>query len=604
VRARVAALTTAVLTVAAFLAAFTTGPATAAQPVPTRGFSAYSTGSLEHVSALQPGTTRVVNVDAPLSGASVNSAGLGKAIQSETQAVVQPSLPAKSSYARTGAAEVGLGTDVSQLTDPNQIILSKLVEASAPPSQDVVKDQLVEIPADPLVYAKAAYEQASAKNVCALGQPISYGENALANLQLLDAGAKNADGTMSQPVISVTPTSDPRTANFTKSYTYLYPNGDSTFGVASVSHMTVAPITLFKGMGGNEVTIELLGTWTLRVEASGQAGGAKVTFNPEGNSGDIALRVIVGGVVQGQLLLQDILGKAGVTIPANPLIQGTIATQPHAIGDDTKPAVALANGTSASAAVDILKLQVLNAAPQLQGADIRVGHMEGAANAAAGGIDCPLPVSKTANVTSVTAGPSGNVTYTITIPSSIADFNDIACDLQNISADDTASVQAPGGAVMNLTSADHNGVIDRKQVGPTVGQTGHISWANLGNYKKGSPPIVITVNANVPSTSGAGVITNTVTVHASLVNCNGGAVGTEFVNNALINGKAATINGSAIVGNANVAALNISPAQVKAAALAATGQNQPWLPVVGGGLLLGALGLIRSRRRLQPARVK
>ena len=218
----------------------------------------------------------------------------------------------------------------------------------------------------------------------------------------------------------------------------------------------------------------------------------------------------------------------------NPVVpvagDGRAMFQPHAIGDDTKPAQTSADGTSASAAVDIVKLQVLNAAPQLQGADIRIGHMEGSAKAAAGGIDCPLPVSKTANVSSVTAGPSGNVTYTITIPSSIADFNDIACDLQNISADDTASVQPPGGAVMNLTSADHGGVIDRKQVGPTVGQTGHIGWANLGNYKKGSPPIVL---------------------------------------------RSTRLR-----------------------------THLPWLPVAGGGLLLGALGLIRGRRRLHAAEVK
>jgi LPXTG-motif cell wall-anchored protein len=33
--------------------------------------------------------------------------------------------------------------------------------------------------------------------------------------------------------------------------------------------------------------------------------------------------------------------------------------------------------------------------------------------------------------------------------------------------------------------------------------------------------------------------------------------------------------------------------------LATTGQKYPWLPVLGGGLLLGALALMRSRRRLQ-----
>ncbi|MBV9412334.1 MAG: LPXTG cell wall anchor domain-containing protein, partial [Acidimicrobiia bacterium] len=40
-------------------------------------------------------------------------------------------------------------------------------------------------------------------------------------------------------------------------------------------------------------------------------------------------------------------------------------------------------------------------------------------------------------------------------------------------------------------------------------------------------------------------------------------------------------------------------AAVLPARLAETGQKDPWLPVLGGGLLLGALALMRSRRRLQ-----
>jgi len=37
---------------------------------------------------------------------------------------------------------------------------------------------------------------------------------------------------------------------------------------------------------------------------------------------------------------------------------------------------------------------------------------------------------------------------------------------------------------------------------------------------------------------------------------------------------------------------------------AETGQKDPWLPVVGGGLLLGSLALMRSRRRLLEIRHK
>ena len=49
---------------------------------------------------------------------------------------------------------------------------------------------------------------------------------------------------------------------------------------------------------------------------------------------------------------------------------------------------------------------------------------------------------------------------------------------------------------------------------------------------------------------------------------------------------------------------NVKAAAVQPARLAETGQKQPWLPVVGGGLLLGSLALMRSRRRLLEARTK
>src|SRR5207245_10033803 len=100
VRARVAALVTALLTAAGMLTMAAT-PASAQQSFPGSAvFSAYATGTQQHVTAVQPMTTRIVNVDTSVAGATANSQGLGTAIQNETQAVVQPSLPAKNSYAR------------------------------------------------------------------------------------------------------------------------------------------------------------------------------------------------------------------------------------------------------------------------------------------------------------------------------------------------------------------------------------------------------------------------------------------------------------------------------------------------------------------------
>ena len=79
-RARVAALATAVLTAAGVLAAFTPGPASAqgASFPGSAAFSGYSVGALEHFEALDNTTNqRAVNVDAPLSTAAFNSQGLG-----------------------------------------------------------------------------------------------------------------------------------------------------------------------------------------------------------------------------------------------------------------------------------------------------------------------------------------------------------------------------------------------------------------------------------------------------------------------------------------------------------------------------------------------
>src|SRR5947209_19871506 len=90
VRARVAALLTVLLTAAGMLTMAAT-PASAQQSFPGSAvFSAYTTGTQQHVTALQPMTTRVVNVDTSLAGATANSQGLGKAITSDTNAVVQP----------------------------------------------------------------------------------------------------------------------------------------------------------------------------------------------------------------------------------------------------------------------------------------------------------------------------------------------------------------------------------------------------------------------------------------------------------------------------------------------------------------------------------
>jgi len=605
-----------VLTVGGLLAAFSPAPAKAQSGAVFPGnaaFSAYTAGTMEHIHAVRPGTTNVANVEAPFSGASFNSQGLGTGITTEApiSSIIQPPQAGKNSYARTAGAEVGLGTDITAPTDPNQIILSKLLETNAPPSTDLVKDQLVEIPAAPLAYVKAAYERATSNwspDSCILGQPISYGENALAQAELLDAGNANPDGSLGKPVVSATPTGDPRTTNFTKSFTYLFPNGDGTFGVGSLTHMTLAPVTLFKGglpdsSGLPEITLEIAGTWTLRAEASGKPGGAVVTYGvPDVAKGDPTpiIRVLVAGVEQGALTIDQLTG-GGVNLdippgPAPHLLELQLGLPAHNIGGaaDSKP-LATADGTKAQGASDIIHVGVLNAAPDLQLAQINVGHMEANAVAPLGGVECRIPVSKTATPDPVKAGQ--DFTWDIAIPTRVDAFKGIDCDLVNIKATDIASVIS-GSPRADITGNDHGGTPTTGSV--SAGKPLTINFNDLGSYKKGDPPIHVKITGRIPATSGAGVLQNLVNVTANLANCKGGAAGQDLVGNAAVNGKAATINGSAVVGAATANNLDVEGAAVAPARLAETGQNEPWLPVVGGALLLGALGLMRSRRQLKP----
>ena len=243
--------------------------------------------------------------------------------------------------------------------------------------------------------------------------------------------------------------------------------------------------------------------------------------------------------------------------------------------------------------MDVVRVDlVVPAAPNQDVAEVRIGHMEASTVAPSGGIECPIPVTKTSNPDPVTAG--NPFTWTITIPSDASSLAGTDCDLTNISATDVAKVLS-GSPRATISGASNGGVVDSNSVSGST--QGKIHWDNLGTYHPGDPPKVITISGAIPANSGAGVIQNTVNVTASLGNCKGGAAGQDIVGTATIKGTANVV-GAAVKGTAFVNGPNVKSAAVQPARLAETGQNQPWLPVVGGGLLLGSLALMRSRRRV------
>ena len=580
-------------------------PVVSAQTTAAGPYGGYSTGTVIHADALQAAVEgpRLADAEVAFSGASALSTGLSQAVNNEMSQAVQPAAAAKNAYGRGSGLELGLGTTTPNNPNANQLILGALAEASAPPIGPLVTEEVGPVPADPVAYASLLRGQAAAvfdPNVCTIGQPLAYGLGYAADAQLLNAGEANADGSMQQPVVATDTSQNVRAVSQSKSFTYLKPNGDGTWGVVSETHQTIAPVTLFKGME-QEITIEALGEWVLRASASGKPGGAKIEYEPGGEVTPTTpiLRIIQPNAdepVNQILTFQDIFGPTGVQIPANPLVDISIGEAPRKIAapgavpdPEAKPDVA-GDGTSAAAAVDVVRINLLQ--PDLAGGfhalDLRIGHMEAKAITPAGGITCRIPVTKVANPNPVSAGQ--DFTWTITIPTSADAFKAIACDLTNITAVDNVTRES-GTPTWQLTGASHGGQIVNNN---------RVEWASIGGWKQGDPPINVTINGRIPSTSGAGVIRNTVDVTATLANCTGGAAGNALVGQiANITGTGTTTGnqvGQAITGTGTVSGPRVDSV-LAAAELPATGPSRLLVPA---GLAFLALGTVIAahRRRL------
>ena len=631
-RTRVAALAVAVLTAAGFLAAFTPGPASAQASFPgSAAFSGSATGTVVHADVLNiPSAPRLVDGEVAFSGEAANTAGLGGGVLNEMAQNVAPALASKNSYGRGSGLELGVGTTVPDSAKAaNQAIIAGLAQQSAAPIDSfgdtpgpdgVVTKEVGPVPGDPLVYASLLRGQAAANwnpNFCVLGAPLGYGLGYAADAQLIDTGTKNADGSMGAPLVAAdigTPTD--RTVSQSKSFTYLRPEPDGTFAVVSETHETIAPVTLFKNTP-NEVKIEVAGEWVLRTVSTGKPGGSFVEYAPAGNPSPTTPLVTItppGAASQILLKTQQLFGPGVLPTqislpPSTPggspyLLQVNVGESPRAPGSQNSPtpAITSADGTTTKAAVDVVRVDLVVPGVNQDIADVRIGHMEASSVAPSGGVDCPIPVTKTANPDPVTAG--NPFTWTISIPTNAQSLLGTDCDLTNITAHDVATKLSGDTVRADVSGASNGGVLGSNHT-VSGGNAVTVDW-NLGptvKYHPGDPPIVLTINGSIPSTSGAGVIQNTVTVHATLGNCTGGAAGQDIIGTATINGTANVV-GAAVQGTAFVQGPTVKSANVLAAQLATTGQKDPWVPVLGGGLLLGSLALMRSRRRLHAERQK
>jgi len=425
-------------------------------------------------------TMELANVGLANSRSGVDSTGLkainnemGNAVVPTDLQSIKPGLPSTASantYGGGSGLEVGLGTTLPNNPDLNQLILGGLAEQIAPcapagplcvdgrmppgsgPSGSVVKE-IGPIPADPLLFASLlrgrAYANFDATDPCAisdandtgglfdtgLGNDLAYGQGDTAHVELLNTAAQPPGGLPnplyaplgtpnSAPVISTTGNQPPdRFVGTARSFTRLVPNGDGTFGLVSETHETFAPITLFKN-SANQFTIELLGEWVLRVSATGKPGGTTVTYAPAGNPSPTTPLISItppGMPTQIVLKTQDLFGPKAIPQHIDLMQLGNIniGEDPRGIGSDTANPTAptqTADGTTAAAAVDVVRIKLLVPDPTSHLADIRIGHMEAKAQVPTGGVSCPSNATTTTGngggSTSMTAGNNNGTTTT------------------------------------------------------------------------------------------------------------------------------------------------------------------------------------------------
>lgn len=529
------------------MATATGRPAGAVATAPaTSAWNGYSTGSALHINALQLAADGPIVADTALAfaGASVNSQGLGSPITNEMNLGVQPAQGDRQAYGRGSGVEVGLAQNAPNNPDSNQVKLGDgVAEASAqPPMQtDLVTKELLSTTIDPLAFAAVLRGQAQATFnsryvMPMLGWPLGFGLGYADDVQLLNVGPAATGELLTAPVLATDTaairdgTGPQRTTSQSSSFTYLVNNGEGLCGLASETHVTMAPVRLNLPPDPdptNDITIEVLGEWVLRAVATGQPGGGKIEYMPTGDTASPTtpiVRVFRGTNLVQELLTQDLFGpdglvEPGVRLPGDlePLFSVAVGENPRAIAaPGTNPDASsqpTVTPTSVSGAVDVVRIRLLQ--PSAPGAglnalDLRLGHMESKVQVPDGGINCEIPVEKTASPNPASAGD--DVTFTISIPTDAEALRPFPCDLTNIRVVDTVAVESGNPTFRVVGGTGPNG-----EVGVVSGDT--VTFDNIGDYKVGDPPLLVRVVVAIAGNSRDGRLLDRVRVDATPANC-------------------------------------------------------------------------------------
>jgi len=571
-------------------------PAGAQVPAAQADYKGYSTGTVIHADALTLGTTRVLDTEVAFSGATVASKGTGGVtrgpgaasgtVVNEMEQVIQPALPNTNLdpslagdrvFGRGSGLEIGVGTTVSQDVNANQLLLAQRALASGPPTSSLIRKEVGPIKIDPAAYASLVRGEAQVRwdgdNTCSLGEPLSYGLGYVADAQVLNlGGATPGNEPFAGGAVETNAPEPERSVSQTRSITRLVPQTDAqgnkigdNFGLMTETRMTIAPVDILDGA----ITLEFLGEWVLRSVATGLPGQAYVTYGPGAVSPETpVLSILEGGVANTILTLQDLLGSQGLPIEIPGVASIVIGEDPRAIGGDANSSATQGgDGTVASGAVDVVRVQLLEAASLLGVSvlDIRVGHMESHAQVPAGGIRCNVPVSKTADKQTVNAGDT--FTYNINVTNPFAD-----CDLTDVRVVD--NITTTSGVRYSITGTN-----------PQASSTSanQVVWNDIGPIgPKQSKTVSITVA--VDSRSAAGQFTNNAQATG---NCATGSAQGGARITVPITGETTVVVPS-VGGGAELPATGVD-------VLPRTGSNGPAMALAGLGLL-SAAALVRRVR--------
>lgn len=446
--------------------------------VPTGGqaaagstFSATAAGTSLYVGVFGFGGPQV---RAGFSAAAVNSAGLAAQTDALGATVAAGAGPGRRAEAR------GRGLDVDGL------LVAGAAEAAAPPTGDLVTDEVRLVQAEPLASASLARGEAApawSNRTCVAGRPLGYGSGQAADVVLPVAAADVARSDAT---------------------TELQPAEDGTFTVVAETRQAPAVVQVLPGTP-DAVTIELLGETVLRARATGLPGGAGLDYAPAGGDPSSPfLRITRAGEVT-ELTTQEVFGAEGLAIPLSPLVEARIGVPAGGPGGGSP--VVTDDGTAAAGVVDIVRLSIFPNDPGGGSLDLRIGHLEAAVAVPPGGVRCPVPVSKVVDKDPV--NPGEEFTFTITVPDTPDALDGLSCDLYGVTAVDVVTAADPGVS-FTLLSASGGGVING----------GTVTW-NLGDYHPGDPPLVVTLTGLMAADSSAGAIADTVRVNAGLTRCQG-----------------------------------------------------------------------------------